>query len=122
MPKKIEMPTEITFEEYGSRWVGYLVDVEASTVDPDDYTDEDWNILPEYDSEFIWLCSVDDPRFYGAPLLARVKDIIYECYYNEALYSDWGYTCPAAGNGLTDLGGEPDFYAVDENGEEHFFD
>mgnify|MGYP003317879051 CR=1 FL=1 len=119
--KKIEMPTEITFEQYGSRWNAFLTNLETSTVDPDDYTDDDWSILPEYEGEYIWLTSVDDQRYYGVPLIARRDDLLFECFYNTALYSDWGYHCPAAGHGLNDLGGEPDFVAVDENGEERFF-
>lgn len=119
--RKIDMPTKIAFERYGSSWEAFLINPETDTVPPDDYTDEDWNIRPEYEGEYIWLADIDDIRREGDPLLAKTDCILFECWYNETLYRNWGYHCPAAGHGLTALGGEPDFYAIDEDGEKRYF-
>ncbi len=103
---------KIEYEEYGKKWEGYIF-ADTPTVDGEDATDDDWELLDPY-MDYVWM---EDEAGRGG-ILVKESYIMNEAFFKPALRSNWGYKEPAAGDGLEDCGGEPEYHCVTSTGDD----
>lgn len=112
--EKIEMPIEIKFAIYDHEWTGFILS-EESLVPATDCTDDDWNLLPEYEG-YVWI----DTETWEEPKIVKYDDILFECEETARFRSGWGYVCPEVGPYALNCVSSPN-YVADDNGKKRYF-